>query len=61
MTGGLWGWSPVVSYHPKTGLVIPVADIDELGVLIAIVVLRVHMVTAIADWTVFVAVNKEGV
>lgn len=45
--------SLVVSLHPKTGLIVPVAGLHELGVFLEIAVLRSHMAATIAYSTVY--------
>lgn len=46
-------------FDPKTGLVNPVADLDELGVLLEVAALRGHMFAANANLAVCAAVDGE--
>lgn len=61
MTDRVWRLFPVVSFHLKIGLVVPVAGRHELGILREVSALRGHMVDAIVDSSVCGAVHGGGV
>lgn len=61
LSGRLCRLSPTFSFHPKTGLVVPVAAPHELGIFLELAALRGHIAAAIADLAVIVTIHEAGV